>query len=83
MKYIKAYTATWCGPCKMIKKELAKLESENNIKVEYRDVDEFRQEALDLGIKSVPTLLYMEGDIEILRTTGYSPGKNILDKLVG
>lgn len=78
MKYIKAYTATWCGPCKMIKRELNMLEQKENIEIEYIDIDMFRDEALALGIKSVPTLLFIEDDKEYNRTSGYMPTRNIL-----
>ena len=38
MKKIKAYTASWCGPCKMLKPILKKMESEGLIDIEYFDI---------------------------------------------
>jgi thioredoxin 1 len=81
MNYIKAYTATWCGPCKMIKKELQKIEEENGILVEHYDIDEFRDEVSKLGIKTVPTLIYANEEGEYLRTSGYLPKNEILKRL--
>ena len=80
MKHIKLFTATWCGPCKMTKPIIEELEKELDILVEYYDVDTDRDMAIDMGIKSIPTIIYMEEGKEYARTSGYLPKKKIIEK---
>jgi thioredoxin 1 len=77
---IKAFTATWCGPCKMIKPILHKLNDEGKVEIEFYDIDEFPDLAKDFGVKAVPTLIYFNDGEEINRTTGFQPEHMILEK---
>lgn len=59
MKYILA-SATWCGPCQVVK---SRLKSENLIdSIEIKDADVDIAFFRENNIKSVPRLLVMEGD---------------------
>jgi thioredoxin 1 len=68
------YYATWCGPCKMLKPVLESLSTEmTDVKFYRLDIDQYRQQAVEVGIKSVPTVvLYKDGD-EVDRQAGYQP----------
>lgn len=68
------YFATWCGPCKMLKPVLEALSSEmKDVKFYRSDIDLHRAQAIEAGIKSVPTVvLYKDGE-EVDRTSGYQP----------
>ena len=55
----KIVTAEWCGPCKLLKREIA----EAKIEVEYIDADQNMELCKKLGIKSIPTLITEKGDI--------------------
>jgi hypothetical protein len=66
MKLILA-SASWCGPCKIIK---SKLQSENLIeKVEIKDPDTDYAFFKTNNIKSVPRLLVMDGEtvVEVIQ----------------
>ncbi len=57
------FTATWCGPCKLLAPIVEKMadEFEGKIKVGKVDIDEARPIAEKYGIRSVPTILVFEG----------------------
>jgi thioredoxin 1 len=75
---IKAFTATWCGPCKMIKPILHKLNDEGTIEIEFYDVDDNSDIAKEYGIKAVPTLVFINDGQEIKRTTGFKPAQELV-----
>ena len=68
MKRIIRFTASWCGPCKALAKnlEVANLE----LPIEVIDIDVHDEMAVEYGIRSVPTLVMMDGNIEVKRMTG-------------
>lgn len=72
------YYATWCGPCKMLKPVLEQISTELTDAKFYRvDIDLFRNQAIEAGIKSVPTVvLYKDGE-EADRQSGYQPKERI------
>ena len=57
------FTASWCGPCKMLAKTLEDVDTQ--IPIETIDIDENQQLAMDYGIRGVPTLVMLDGDIEV------------------
>ncbi|HOI85352.1 MAG TPA: thioredoxin [Acholeplasmataceae bacterium] len=72
------YFATWCGPCKMLKPVLESLSTElNDVKFYRVDIDLFRNQAIEAGIRSVPTVvLYKDGE-EVDRQSGYQPKERV------
>lgn len=79
MNKIIAFTATWCGPCKMLKPILQKLNNEGKINIEFIDIDENRELAIENKIKSVPTLIFFnEDNVEYDRLSGFVPENTIL-----
>jgi thioredoxin len=58
-KVIVELWGTWCGPCKMMKPIFERVASENttDIQMYTMDVDQNREVAMSLGIKSIPTIL--------------------------
>jgi thioredoxin 1 len=76
------FTATWCGPCKMldpIVKQLAQ-EWEGKVKVVKLDVDENASVAIQYQVMGVPTLMLFSGGEARHRLTGYQPKERILAK---
>lgn len=68
MKRIIRFTASWCGPCKTLAKN---LESANlSMPIEVVDIDVQSEIATDFGIRGVPTLVMMEENVEVKRLVG-------------
>lgn len=65
------FYATWCGPCKIMAKQLEKYEDEvASVKVVKINVDENRYLTQEFGVKSIPTIVYMEDGEIVDRTVG-------------
>jgi thioredoxin 1 len=66
------FSATWCGPCRMLEpivKELA-TDLEGKLVVGKVDVDESPAVAQQFGIMGVPTLILFKGGREVSRMVG-------------
>jgi thioredoxin 1 len=68
MKKILRFTASGCGPCKTLAKTLEGVNT--NIPIEVIDIDVHSDIAVEYGIRSVPTLVMLEDNIEIKRMSG-------------
>ena len=56
------FTADWCGPCKMLAPQLAKLSGEYGFDYYKVDVDQNSELARNFKIMSIPTVLvYVDG----------------------
>jgi thioredoxin 1 len=78
------FTATWCGPCKMlapIVEQLA-LEWNGKVKVFKLDVDDNPDLAGQYQVMGVPTLMLFKGGKPVERLTGYQPKDKIVGKLI-
>ena len=77
--------APWCRPCKSLIPRLENMDEKyENVEFVKVNVDEDRSYAQGLGIRSVPTVIIFDGDIEVGRLTGAQADTNytdILDKL--
>ena len=84
-KVLVDYWAKWCGPCKSLIPRLEGLESQYpNVTFVKVDVDENMDDALDMGIRSVPTVIIYDGDKLVNRSQGAQPEgfyKDILNNL--
>ena len=70
-KLLVDYWATWCGPCKSLIPRLEILEKQYpDITFVKVNVDENKDSALQLGIRSVPTIMIYRGDELVNRSTG-------------
>jgi thioredoxin-like negative regulator of GroEL len=70
-KKILRFTASWCGPCKSLAQnlEIADL----GLPIEVIDIDVHDDIANDYGIRSVPTLVMIQENIEVKRLIGSKP----------
>lgn len=69
------FTATWCGPCKMLEPVITQLSQDWDGKVKFvkLDVDDNSNLAVQYGVMGVPTLiLFVNGD-PVQRRVGTSP----------
>ena len=65
--HIEKYGATWCGPCRALDKTLAQITEVDVIKY---DVDDDEDLAMQKNIRSVPVLIFYDGDNEVDRLVG-------------
>ena len=65
------FYADWCGPCRMLSKQLEKYQEEiTEVNVIKINVDTEPEMAQRFGVRSIPTLIYMEEGEVIDKTTG-------------
>ncbi len=79
MKKVLRFTASWCQPCKTMTKMLDEINP--NILFEVIDVDVQPEIAADFGIRSVPTLIMMDENIEMKRITGIKTKEQLVEWL--
>jgi thioredoxin 1 len=83
MLTIKRYTATWCQPCKQLAPVFDQLQNEminetDQIVFQTIDVDMSRDEALEKGISSVPTVIFEKNGQQVYRFSGVLP-KSVIE----
>jgi thioredoxin 1 len=76
------FTATWCGPCKMLEPVVKQLsqEWEGRVKIFKVDVDDNSQVAMTYGVMGVPTLILFVNGNPMQRLSGYQPKERIISK---
>lgn len=65
--HIEKYGAAWCGPCRALDRTLEQITEVDVIKY---DVDEYEDLAMQKNIRSVPVLIFYDGDNEVDRLIG-------------
>jgi thioredoxin 1 len=79
MKVLK-FSATWCGPCKMLARNLEDVNT--NIPIENIDIDEQQDVAIEYGVRGVPTMIMLdENNTEVKRLVGMQSLKVLEDWL--
>ena len=73
------YWAPWCGPCRMVAPELAKVavRQAGRVLVVKVNTDALADLGQRFGIRSIPTLAIFSGGREVARTTGAQPAEDI------
>ena len=68
------FSATWCGPCKMIAPIVEEIAQEReDIAVGKINVDQDPELARHFGVMSIPTVVFLKGGREIARKVGVMP----------
>jgi thioredoxin 1 len=62
------FSATWCGPCRVLAQTLKDVEGITNI-----DIEKDQETARKYGIRSVPTLVFLKDGKEVHRQSGNMP----------
>jgi len=71
MKTVYYFTADWCQPCKRTRPIVEELNREQSIAgFQIIDVDDNITLTKHFGIKSVPTFILFDNEIEVKRITG-------------
>ena len=66
--------ATWCGPCRMLKPVLEKLEGEiTDVKFYGVDVDDNEDIAAHFNVSSIPCVIVVKDGEEVSRSVGFKP----------
>ena len=75
MRVIK-FSATWCGPCKMLARNLEDINT--NIPIENIDIDENQDVAIEYGVRGVPTMIMVdENNNQVKRLVGMQSLKDL------
>ena len=66
------FTATWCGPCKMIAPIFKELSEEHSSKAQFIkvDVDDNPEAAQKYGVSAMPTFVFIKGGEVVDRLMG-------------
>ena len=77
------FYADWCGPCKMVAPVLEELAEEYNDRLLIYKVDTDAEQELSavFGIRSIPTLLFIDANGEPVLQPGALP-KHVLKKVI-
>src|SRR5262249_21783139 len=78
------FTATWCGPCKMVAPIVDKIAEEfaGKYKVAKLDIDDAPETTRKYGVRGVPTLIVFKGGQKAGQHVGVT-NKETLVKLLG
>ena len=68
MKQILYFTATWCGPCKILKPKIQAMQSQ--LPITILDVDSNAEAVGKYSIRNVPTIIVANNGTEVGRLIG-------------
>ena len=77
------FYASWCGPCKMLSPVIDELAQEYEGKVDIYKVNVDQEEDLSalFGIRTIPTLIFINAEGEPERVMGGRPKAELREKL--
>lgn len=77
------FTATWCGPCRLIAPVVEQLADEfaDQVSVGRLDIDQHGPLASQYGVMAVPTLIVFKGGEPVHRAVGVQSKEQLAEKL--
>lgn len=76
MKQLLKFSATWCGPCKMLSTSIQQADL-GDVELVEIDIDEQFDKATEYNIRGVPTLVLVEDGTEVKRKSGFMMAKEV------
>lgn len=73
MRRLLRFTASWCQPCKILEANLERADLK--MPIEVIDIDQNQVLANEYGIRSVPTLVLLDENVEVKRNVGVKTPK--------
>ena len=73
------FSATWCGPCRMMAPVLEDLSEKMSGKADFYnlDVDEAPEVAAQFSVSSIPCLVLLKNGQAVSQSVGFKPGDQI------
>lgn len=75
--------ATWCGPCLQMMPIVEELAKEHGTTYKFLklNVDESRELAIQYGVTSIPTFVFIKNGTVLGKETGYMSKEDLLGKI--
>ncbi len=79
------FSATWCGPCRMLAPVLEELSESMKGKADFYnvDVDEVPELAQEFGVSSIPCLVILKNGKPVSQSVGFRPAGQIREWIEG
>ena len=81
LPFVQRFTASWCGPCKIVAPMLEELSVELGDKVLFgsHDIDENPNTPTRFGVRGIPTMILFKGGKAVDTKVGASSKQQIKD----
>jgi thioredoxin 1 len=80
---VKRFTATWCGPCRVLAPIFEQLQASfSDVIFETIDVDEDKEAAAENFVTSIPTVIFIKDGVAKQRFTGVQPKSMYVDTII-
>jgi thioredoxin 1 len=79
---VKQFSASWCGPCRMLTPIINEVKSElTQANFQYIDVDEQSDMASKYGVRGVPTVIIEKDGVEVKRLVGMQQKGTLINEI--
>ena len=82
MNKVIKFSASWCGPCKVMKPQYEKFQDlvkDKEIEVVDLDVDQNHEEASKYGVRSIPVTFFIKNNEVADKISGMATADKLLD----